>query len=83
MHASVVTRVFCVDGPCHGLQYLDLDTGRILFDDHDGLGLHYIYRVSEDEITYTDFGPSHDAHFDHAEPTAEPDDGEDEDDQDG
>ncbi len=38
MPANLVIRVFCVDGPCYGLQYIDLDTGRILFDHgHDGL----------------------------------------------
>jgi hypothetical protein len=71
MHANVVIRVFCIDGPCHGLQYLDLDTGRILFDDGPD-GHWYIYRVSDDEIRHTDFGPSPVAHFDHAEPADEP-----------
>ncbi len=69
MDAHVVIRVFCVDGPCHGLQYLDLDTGRVLFDHPNGLW--YIYRVSEDDVRHTDFGPSRVAHFDHAEPADE------------
>ena len=40
MHAREIIRVFCVDGPCHGLRYLDSDTGRILFgEDTERLGL--------------------------------------------
>ncbi len=66
MHASMIIRVFCVDGPCPGLQYMNLETGRILFDSHPD-GLHYIYRVSEDGTAHTDFGPSRTAYFDHAE----------------
>jgi hypothetical protein len=31
MQAHAIVRVFCVDGPCHGLHYLDVDSGRILF----------------------------------------------------
>ena len=66
MHASMIIRVFCVDGPCPGLQYMNLETGRILFDTHPD-GLHYIYRVSDDGTAHTDFGPSRTAYFDHAE----------------
>jgi hypothetical protein len=42
--------------------------GRVLDVDTEGLGLWYIYRVSDHQITHTDFGPSPSAHFDHVEP---------------
>ena len=32
MSASAIIRVFCVDGPCEGVQYMDEATGRILFE---------------------------------------------------
>jgi hypothetical protein len=67
VHAHAIIRVFCVDGPCQGLQHLDADTGRVLFNEEaERLGLWYIYRVSATHITHTDFGPSPNAHFDHA-----------------
>jgi len=31
VHASAIIRVFCVDGPCRGVQYLDEDSGRVIF----------------------------------------------------
>jgi hypothetical protein len=67
MHAHAVIRVFCVDGPCPGLQYVDADTGRILFNDEaERLGLWYIYRVSATQLTHADSGPSSNAYFDYA-----------------
>ena len=33
MASGAILRVFCVDGPCQGAQFLDLDTGRVLFSD--------------------------------------------------
>ena len=58
MHVRAIIRVFCVDGPCRGLQYLDPDTGRVLFsEDSERLGLCYFYRVSATQMTHTDFGP--------------------------
>ncbi len=75
MQAHEITRVCCVDGPCHGLHYVQTKTGRILDEDPDGLGLWYFYRVSDREVTHTDFGPSPSAHFNYAKPadkTAEP-----------
>jgi hypothetical protein len=69
MHAKALIRVFCVDGPCRGMQYLDADTGRVLFDEEaQRLGVSYIYRVSATELTHTDFGPSRNAHFEYAKP---------------
>ena len=54
MHAREIIRVFCVDGPCRGLHYVQTATGRILDEDPDDLGLWYIYRVSDHEITHAD-----------------------------
>jgi hypothetical protein len=70
MRAKAVVRVFCVDGPMRGLQFLDVDTGRVLSDRLDGLW--HIYLVSDDEMRHTDFGPSRVARFDRAEPAGEP-----------
>ncbi len=42
--------MYCVDGPCQGEQYLNLDSGRILFDDNAGPP-HHIYRLGESEKT--------------------------------
>jgi hypothetical protein len=72
MHAREILRVFCVDGPCHGLHYVEIKTGRILDEDPDDLGLCYIYQVSDHEITHTDFGPSPSAHFSYAKPAEKP-----------
>jgi hypothetical protein len=73
MHAKALIRVFCVDGPCRGLQYLDADTGRVLFDEEaERLGVWYIYRVSATQLTHTDFGPSRNAHFEYAKPADKP-----------
>ena len=67
MQCNVVARVFCVDGPFHGVQYIDLGTGRILFkDDSSDLGLSYFYKVSNHEATPTDFGLSRVAYLGHA-----------------
>jgi len=68
MHAREIIRVFCVDGPCHGLHYVETKTGRILDEDPDDLGLCYIYQISDHQVTHTDFGPSPSAHFSHVKP---------------
>ena len=40
-------RAYCVDEPCPGLMYLDVDTARVLFSDiPDAAGC--IYRISAD-----------------------------------
>ncbi len=72
MQANTIIRVFAVDGPCYGLQYLDLDTGRVLFGDAAD-HRWYVYELDREKVVYTDFGPSRAAHFDHVEPTSEPD----------
>jgi hypothetical protein len=72
MHAREAIRVFCVDGPCHGLHYAEATTGRILDQDPDDLGLWYIYRISDHEITPTSSGPSPTAHFSYAKPADTP-----------
>lgn len=59
--ASAILRVFCVDGPCLGVQYLDPDSGRVLF----ARGSVHVYRVKEGEIVRTDVGPCPAAYFDH------------------
>ncbi len=33
MPSGAIVRVFCVDGPRQGVQYVNLDTGRVLFSD--------------------------------------------------
>jgi len=72
MHARETARVFCVDGPCRGLHYVERKTGRILDEDPDGLGLWYIYRVSDREVAPTESGPSPSAYFDHVTPAGKP-----------
>jgi hypothetical protein len=72
MHAREIIRVFCVDGPCRGLHYVEINTGRVLDEDPDDLGLWYIYQVSDHEITHTDFGPSPTAYFSYVKPADKP-----------
>jgi hypothetical protein len=64
-YARAVIRVFCVDGPIRGLQYLHRDTGHIVREQTER---QYAYRVSADEIVLTDFGPCPAAHFDDSGP---------------
>jgi hypothetical protein len=48
MPSAAIMRVWCVDAPCQGLTYADLNAGRVLFGDvadNDGC----IYRISADE----------------------------------
>jgi hypothetical protein len=48
MPSAAIMRVWCVDGPCQGLTYADLNAGRVLFGDvadNDGC----IYRISAAE----------------------------------
>jgi hypothetical protein len=67
VHASAIIRVFCVDGPCHGVQYLDEDSGRIIFERGEQW---HIYTVRDGETIMTDFGPCPAAYFDYTEPPA-------------
>jgi hypothetical protein len=50
MPSGAILRVFCVDGPCEGVQYVNLDTGRVLFSDRPG-SARCVYRNSAGEIT--------------------------------
>jgi hypothetical protein len=59
----VIARVFCVDGPHRGIQFLDQRTGRVLSDDPEQ---HY-YRVDDAELITTDFGPCPAAYYDRTE----------------
>jgi hypothetical protein len=69
MHARAIVRVLCVDGPARGLQYLDIDTGRIMFNEEsDRLGVWYIYRLGPTQHTDTGVGPARNAHYEYATP---------------
>jgi hypothetical protein len=67
-HASTIIQVNCLDGPCRGIQHIDLDTGRILFH-NTGDPQWHIYQVS-DPTTITHIGHSRypSAYYDHTEP---------------
>jgi hypothetical protein len=67
VEAHAIVRVFCVDGPCRGLQFVDRDTGRVVFE----RSAVHIYRIHEAETIVTDFGPCPAGYFDHAEPSLE------------
>jgi hypothetical protein len=60
---KAIVRVFCVDGPCAGLQYVDADSGLILFCELAGCRRCF-YRINH--IAY-DAGRRPDAYFDHLE----------------
>jgi hypothetical protein len=63
MTSGSVLRVFCVDGPCRGVQYLNEDTGRVLFS--DAIDAEYcIYRVDLAETSVTLAGSWPAAYFD-------------------
>jgi predicted RNA methylase len=48
MGSAAIVRVFCVDGPCHGEQDIDLGTGCIASGDDAG-SPHHVYRIDHDE----------------------------------
>ena len=52
MATGTIVRVFCLDGPCRGLQFLDTATGRLIGQ----LG-QVRYRIVENLQVGTDFGP--------------------------
>ena len=63
MTSGAILRVFCVDGPCQGVQHVDLDTGRVLFS--DAIDAEYcIYRVDLAETTSSLAGSFPAAYFD-------------------
>ena len=47
MQIKAFVRVFCVDGPCPGLNYADADSGQILFRE-SSRGERYFYRIDQD-----------------------------------
>jgi hypothetical protein len=49
----VIARVFCVDGPCRGIQFVDQQTGRVMSEEPTP----QYYRVDDTELIITDFGP--------------------------
>ena len=63
VHANAIIRVFCVDGPCRGVQYLDQGTGRILLEDVDW----HLYLVRGEKTVDTDFGPCPAAYYERNE----------------
>ena len=60
VHASAIIRVFCMDGPCRGVQYLDEDGGRVIFGQGDEW---HVYRIHDGETVTTDFGPCPSAYY--------------------
>jgi hypothetical protein len=63
MSSGAIARVFCVDGPCQGVQYVNLDTGRVLFSDRLDCA-RSVYRISAAEVTSNVAGSFPAAHFD-------------------
>ena len=63
MSSGAIARVFCVDGPCQGAQYVNLDSGPVLFSDCPDC-VHSVYRISLAEITSNAAGSLPAAHFD-------------------
>jgi len=63
MATGTVLRVFCVDGPCQGVQLLDLDRGRVLFSDVIDAE-DCIYRVNLAETSSHPAGSFPAAYFD-------------------
>jgi hypothetical protein len=61
--SAAIVRVFCVDGPCQGVQYVNLDTGRVLFSDRPDCA-YSVYRISDAEITSNLAGALPAAYFD-------------------
>ena len=56
-----------MDGPCAGLQYVNLDSGRVLFG-IDADSKNCVYRISVDETRSTVAGSHPVAYFDRFEP---------------
>ncbi len=46
MHARLIIRVVCDDGPCAGPQFMDADTGRILFS-HEPAAALCVYALND------------------------------------
>jgi hypothetical protein len=71
MHAAAILRAYGIDGPCQGVIYLDLATGRVLFNDTAD-AQRCIYRISDEKI-HTTAGSYPAAYFDHYAPAQTPD----------
>jgi hypothetical protein len=65
--SGAIIRVFCVDGPCEGLHYVNLDTGRVLFSDVPD-SPRCVYRVSIGQTTSTEAGPCPVAYLERLDP---------------
>jgi len=70
MSSGAIARVFCVDGPCQGERYVNLDSGRILFSDCPDCA-RSVYRVSLAEIRSNAAGSRPAAYFDRDERPAQ------------
>ena len=62
MTSGAIIRVVCDDGPGEGLQYIDADTGHILFNDAPETA-RSVYKIDK-QPGYTHSSLPH-AHFDH------------------
>jgi hypothetical protein len=63
MQSGAIVRVFCVDGPCRGVTYVDLDTGHVLFSDVADAE-RCVYRICDGEMIDTIAGRYPAAYFD-------------------
>jgi hypothetical protein len=63
MSSGAIAPVFCVDGPCRGVQYVNLDSGRVLFSDCPDCA-RSVYRIRLAEITSNAAGSLPAAYFD-------------------
>jgi hypothetical protein len=66
MNIGGSVRVYCVDGPCRGVQAIDTYTGRVLCGD-DTLARRCVYRVGTGLDAFTLAGQPA-AYFDHVLP---------------
>jgi hypothetical protein len=71
MHSRAILRAYGIDGPCQGVIYLDLGTGRVLFNDIAD-AKQCTHRIS-DETIHTAAGSYPAAYFDHYAPAQTPD----------
>ena len=65
--SGAIVRVFCVDGPCQGLHYVNLDTGRVLFSDVPDSHL-CVYRISIGSTASTEAGSYPTAYLERLDP---------------
>lgn len=65
--SGAIIRVFCVDGPCRGPHYVNLDTGRVLFSDVPD-SHRCVYRVSMGDTASADTDPYPAAYLERLDP---------------